>query len=88
MEESVNKMLGIKVKLNEDGSINLPKDMLDFAGIVNNVEVFADAEGIYLRTADTFCSFCGINGNLEKVGEKHICKNCINTISRELERRK
>jgi hypothetical protein len=72
------QMLGLPVKIQEDGTIHLPKDMLEFAGIIGTVEVFADKSGIYLRTADVFCDFCGMNGNItEKVGDKKICQNCL-----------
>ena len=75
-------MLGLTVKVGEDGTIQLPKEMLEFAGIKDEVEVFSDKTGVYLRTADLWCDLCGSNGYVEQVGDKKICLACLDNITR------
>jgi hypothetical protein len=82
------QMLGLPVEVSEDGTIKLPKDMLEFAGIHKNVEVYADKYGVHLRTADIWCDFCGNNGNnTELIGDKHICDGCLEAMNEKLKNR-
>lgn len=81
------KMLGVPVEVLADGTIKLPDDMLEFAGISKGgvVEVFADKDGVFIRTADIICDFCGINGNMEELGGKKICARCLYELGKKVQ---
>jgi bifunctional DNA-binding transcriptional regulator/antitoxin component of YhaV-PrlF toxin-antitoxin module len=81
------QMLGVPVNVLADGTIKLPDDMLEFAGVLKGgtVEIFADRDGIFIRTADIICDFCGINGNMGKLGEKNICNRCLAELNEKVQ---
>jgi bifunctional DNA-binding transcriptional regulator/antitoxin component of YhaV-PrlF toxin-antitoxin module len=80
------QMLGVPVVIQEDGTIKLPTTMLEYAGITKGgtVEVFANRDGVFMRTADIFCDFCGVNGNMQTIGGKNICPSCMNELDKKV----
>ena len=79
------QMLGVPATILEDGTIKLPNDMLEFAGISlgGAIEIFADKDAIFIRTADIFCDFCGQNGNMDSVGDMLVCPECLDELNKK-----
>lgn len=82
-DNEMSKFLGVLATVTEDGTIQLPLDMLATAGIKPNtkVELFADTSHLFIRTAEKFCDTCGVNANTTKIGNKEICKDCLDQIA-------
>ncbi|KAA0763004.1 AbrB/MazE/SpoVT family DNA-binding domain-containing protein [Bacillus sp. SH5-2] len=79
----MNKFLGVLATVTEEGTLQLPLDMLETAGIKPNtkVEIFADTSHLFIRTAERFCDICGVNANTTRIGYQEICKDCIDQIA-------
>ncbi|MDM5429061.1 AbrB/MazE/SpoVT family DNA-binding domain-containing protein [Bacillus mycoides] len=79
----MSKFLGVLATVTEDGTIQLPLDMLKTAGIQPNtkVELFADTSHLFIRTAEKFCDVCGVNANTTRIGYQEICKDCLDRIA-------
>ena len=80
----MNKFLGVLVDVGEDGTIKIPVDKLETAGIRpgGKVEVFSNINCVYIRQAEDFCDICGGNhGKLQTVGKTKICNDCLQDIS-------
>lgn len=79
----MNKFLGILATVTEEGTLQLPLDMLETAGIKpgQKVEIFADTSHLFIRTAERFCDICGVNANTTRIGYQEICKDCIDRIA-------
>ncbi|SIR95318.1 hypothetical protein SAMN05878494_5387 [Bacillus cereus] len=77
------QFLGILATVGEDGTIKVPLDMLQTAGIQPNtkVELFSNTSNLFIRTAEKFCSICGTNTNTLNVGNQEICKSCLDRIT-------
>jgi bifunctional DNA-binding transcriptional regulator/antitoxin component of YhaV-PrlF toxin-antitoxin module len=77
--------LGLRASVNPDGSITIPSAMLEGAGIApaSIVEVFADSQFIYIRTAEDHCEVCNENANTTKVGNLKMCKSCIDELNNQ-----
>ncbi|WP_270607501.1 AbrB/MazE/SpoVT family DNA-binding domain-containing protein [Bacillus mobilis] len=80
----MSQYLGIIVPVSEDGTIKVPLDMLQTAGITPNskVELFSDTSNLFVRTAEKFCDICGVNTNTTKIGNQEICKDCLERITK------
>jgi bifunctional DNA-binding transcriptional regulator/antitoxin component of YhaV-PrlF toxin-antitoxin module len=93
MAKKAKQSLGLGVSVAQDGTIKLPDDMLEYARIKKGgtVEVFADAQGLYIRTMEDeeLCDFCLTpNGKTHSIGDKRICHHCMTQIRDTLETRK
>ncbi|EEK77715.1 hypothetical protein [Bacillus luti] len=79
----MNRFLGILTTVSEDGTIKVPLDMLQTAGIKPNakVELFSDTSNLFIRTAEKFCDICGTNTNTTTIGSQEICKYCLDRIA-------
>ncbi|HDR4393118.1 TPA: AbrB/MazE/SpoVT family DNA-binding domain-containing protein [Bacillus cereus] len=79
----MNRFLGILAVVGEDGTIKVPLDMLQTAGIKPNskVELFSDTSNLFVRTAEKFCDICRTNTNTTSVGNQEICKPCLDRIT-------
>ncbi|MCU5595095.1 AbrB/MazE/SpoVT family DNA-binding domain-containing protein [Bacillus mobilis] len=79
----MSKFLGILTTVSEEGTIQLPLDMLKTAGIEPNtkVELFADTSHLFIRTAERFCDICKVNTNTTRIGAQEICKDCLDRIA-------
>ncbi|MFH7833822.1 AbrB/MazE/SpoVT family DNA-binding domain-containing protein [Bacillus luti] len=79
----MNKFLGVLATVTEEGTLQLPLDMMETAGIKPNtkVEIFADTSHLFIRTAERFCDICGVNANTTRIGYQEICKDCIDRIA-------
>lgn len=79
----MSKFLGIVTTVSQEGTIQLPVDMLKTAGIQPNtkVELFADTSHLFIRTAERFCDICGVNANTTRIGSQEICKDCLDRIA-------
>ncbi|HHK5536843.1 TPA: AbrB/MazE/SpoVT family DNA-binding domain-containing protein [Bacillus mobilis] len=80
----MSQYLGIIVPVGEDGTIKVPLDMLQTAGITPNskVELFSDTSNLFVRTAEKICDICGVNTNTTKIGNQEICKDCLDRIAK------
>ncbi|HHI3604921.1 TPA: AbrB/MazE/SpoVT family DNA-binding domain-containing protein [Bacillus anthracis] len=80
----MNKFLGVLTVVGEDGTIKVPLDKLQTAGIKPNskVEIFSDNSNLFIRTAEKFCDICGTNTNTTSVGNQEICKDCLDKITK------
>ncbi|KAB2441371.1 AbrB/MazE/SpoVT family DNA-binding domain-containing protein [Bacillus luti] len=79
----MSKFLGVLATVTEEGTLQLPLDMLETAGIKpgQKVEIFADITHLFIRTAERFCDVCGVNANTTRIGNREICKDCIDQIA-------
>lgn len=79
----MSQFLGIITTVKKDGTIQVPLDMLQTAGIKPNskVELFSDTSNLFIRTAEKFCDICGANTNTTRIGNQEICKNCLDQIA-------
>lgn len=80
----LSQFLGVILDIGEDGTIKIPVDKLETAGIKpgGKVEVFSNVNCVYIRQAEDFCDICGGNhGKLQTVGKTKICNNCLQHIS-------
>ncbi len=80
----MSKYLGVLATVTEEGIIQVPLDMLQTAGIKPNtkVELFSDSSNLFIRTAEKFCSICGVNTNTMNIGNQEICRDCLDRITR------
>ncbi|MEK4500000.1 AbrB/MazE/SpoVT family DNA-binding domain-containing protein [Bacillus sp. FSL R12-0069] len=80
----MSNFLGVLVVVREDGTIQVPLDKLQTAGIKPNskVEIFSDNSNLFIRTAEKFCDICGVNTNTTKIGNQEICKDCLERITK------
>jgi bifunctional DNA-binding transcriptional regulator/antitoxin component of YhaV-PrlF toxin-antitoxin module len=83
VEES--RFLGVLATVGEDGTIKIPLDKLETAGIEvgEQVEIFSNGEYVFIRATNQFCDICGINGNMKQVGNLKICNSCLKVISEQ-----
>jgi bifunctional DNA-binding transcriptional regulator/antitoxin component of YhaV-PrlF toxin-antitoxin module len=83
MDES--KYLGVLVTVGENGTITIPLDKLETAGIEvgEQVEIFSNSEYVFIRAANQTCDVCGANGNVIQVGNLKMCYNCIKTLNEQ-----
>ncbi|MDA1631783.1 AbrB/MazE/SpoVT family DNA-binding domain-containing protein [Bacillus cereus] len=79
----MSQYLGVLGTVGEDGTIKVPLDMLQTAGIKPNskIELFSDTSNLFIRTAEKFCDICGVNTNTTKIGNQEICKSCLDRIA-------
>lgn len=79
-EES--RFLGVLVTVGDDGTIKIPLDKLETAGIEpgEQVEIFSNDEFVFIRATNQFCDVCGINGNMTQIGNLKMCRNCIRAL--------
>lgn len=79
----MSQFLGIIGTVGEDGTIKVPLDMLQTAGIRPNskIELFSDTSNLFIRTAEKFCDICGGNTNTATIGNQEICKPCLDQIT-------
>jgi bifunctional DNA-binding transcriptional regulator/antitoxin component of YhaV-PrlF toxin-antitoxin module len=79
---SHSKFLGVLVTVGEDGTIKIPLDKLETAGIEigEQVEIFSNNEFLFIRAVNQFCDVCGINGNMTQLGNLKMCQNCIQAL--------
>lgn len=79
----MSQFLGILTVVSEDGTIKVPLDMLQTAGIKPNskVELFSDTSNLFIRTAEKFCDICRVNTNTTRIGAQEICKDCLDKIA-------
>lgn len=84
------QLLGLPVKIQNDGSVKLPEDMLRYAGVTvgGTVEVFANKEGLFIKNAEVFCDVCGNNGIVELIGNRRVCPNCIDEFDKKVKEKK
>lgn len=82
-ENKMSQFLGVLGTVGEDGTIKIPLDMLETAGIKPNtkVELFSDTSNLFVRTAERFCDICGVNTNTTRIGNQEICKDCLDRIT-------
>ncbi|KOS25238.1 ABC transporter [Bacillus anthracis] len=80
----MSKFLGVLGTVGEDGTIKIPLDKLQTAGIKPNtkVEIFTDNSNLFIRTAEKFCDICGVNTNTTRIGNQEICKDCLDRITK------
>ncbi|MCU5196504.1 AbrB/MazE/SpoVT family DNA-binding domain-containing protein [Bacillus mobilis] len=80
----MSQFLGIIAVVGEDGTIKVPLDMLQTAGIQPNskVELFSDTSNLFIRTAEKFCDICSVNTNTTRIGAQEICKDCLDRITK------
>ncbi|AXY09934.1 hypothetical protein CUC43_25695 [Bacillus thuringiensis LM1212] len=80
----MSNFLGVLVVVGEDGTIKVPLDKLETAGIKPNskVEIFSDTSNLFIRTAERFCDICGVNTNTTRIGTQEICKDCLDRITK------
>jgi bifunctional DNA-binding transcriptional regulator/antitoxin component of YhaV-PrlF toxin-antitoxin module len=85
MDES--KYLGVLVTVGENGTITIPLDKLETAGIEvgEQVEVLSNGEFVFLRAVNQVCDVCGTNGNMTQIGNLKMCRNCIMTLHEQAE---
>ncbi len=79
----MSKFLGVLATVTPEGTIQLPLDMLETAGIKPNskVEIFSDTSNLFIRTAERFCDICSVNTNTTRIGNQEICKGCLDRIA-------
>jgi bifunctional DNA-binding transcriptional regulator/antitoxin component of YhaV-PrlF toxin-antitoxin module len=82
-EQQEQQFLGIVANVGEDGTIKVPSQFLESAGIRagGKIEVFANTDTVFFRTIETFCDLCGGNANVRLVGNLNLCSACINNLN-------
>ncbi|MGH0544868.1 AbrB/MazE/SpoVT family DNA-binding domain-containing protein [Bacillus cereus] len=85
----MSKFLGVLATITSEGTLQLPLDMLETAGIKPNskVEIFSDTSNLFIRTAEKFCDICGGNTNTTRIGNQEICKDCLDRIAQASQER-
>lgn len=73
------KPAGYVLKIDQLGRIVIPKPLrikydLDLG---DNLELFNEDDGIFIKKYCTSCDFCGNDENLVKFKSKVICENCL-----------
>jgi transcriptional pleiotropic regulator of transition state genes len=74
------KATGIVRKTDELGRIVLPMELRNTLELKDNdrVEIFVDEDTIVLRKYKRGCNFCGSLDALTTVGDKALCRACLN----------
>lgn len=69
----------MKQTLHATGNLNIPAELLNQLGWKENdlIEIMLLFDKIILTKAIPSCVFCRSALELVKIGEYHICKNCI-----------
>jgi bifunctional DNA-binding transcriptional regulator/antitoxin component of YhaV-PrlF toxin-antitoxin module len=77
-----SRFLGVLATVGEDGTIKIPLDKLETAGIEvgEQVEIFSNGEYVFIRAINQFCDICGINGNMTQIGNLKMCRSCIQAL--------
>lgn len=72
-------------KLDPLGRIVLPKKLRTLFEIheKDGLEILIDKEDIILRKSLPMCIFCGSTDNIADFKEKHVCKDCLSTLTAE-----
>ncbi|CUB50591.1 AbrB/MazE/SpoVT family DNA-binding domain-containing protein [Bacillus cereus] len=85
----MSNFLGVLAVVGEDGTIKVPLDKLQTAGIKPNskVEIFSDTSNLFIRTAERFCDICNVNTNTTRIGNQEICKDCLDKIAQASQER-
>lgn len=78
-----NKYLGILATVEEGGTITVPLQFLEGAGISvgAQVEIFGTHDTVFFRTTESTCDLCGGNANTKPIGNLKVCSNCINDLT-------
>ena len=81
------KSTGIIRKIDELGRVVIPKEIRKKLEINEKdpVEIYVESRSIVLKKVEDGCVFCGKNTNLITYRDKLICKNCLNSIEKEVD---
>ncbi len=80
------KSTGVVRRIDELGRIVLPIEIRKNLSIDNRdaVEIFVENDKIILKKYEPACIFCGNADNVIMYGGKLICRDCIETIKRDV----
>lgn len=78
------KATGIVRKVDSLGRLVLPIELRKTLGIEikDPIEIFVDGNQIILKKYEPACVFCGSAEDVQIVGKKTICRNCIEEIKK------
>ena len=77
------KAAGYIVRVDELGRLVIPVSLrrsLDFDK-GSCLEIFTEEDSLVIRKYSSCCAFCGSNDNLHEHMGKHICKDCLDSIT-------
>lgn len=77
------KTTGMSRPVDELGRIVIPKEIRRSFKIEDKdlLEIFIDGDSIILKKAVELCALCNSSEEIESLGDKFICRNCIKKIS-------
>ncbi|MBE6654954.1 MAG: AbrB/MazE/SpoVT family DNA-binding domain-containing protein [Ruminococcaceae bacterium] len=80
------KSTGVVRRIDELGRIVLPIEIRKNLSIDNRdaVEIFVENDKIILKKYEPACIFCGNADNVIMYGGKLICRDCVETIKRDV----
>ncbi|EJP81069.1 hypothetical protein [Bacillus cereus] len=75
--------LGRLIEINEEGSMIIPKDLLEYAGITegSQVEVIGTSESLVFKTTTKRCDMCSRNSNTKQMGMFKLCERCYMSLT-------
>lgn len=70
-------------EIDKAGRLVISKDIRNHLNINagDTLHIEADDEKIIIRKAESKCVFCNATQNLVEFKEKHICKDCLNSLN-------
>lgn len=76
------KATGMVRRLNDLGQFVIPKEIRKAYGWEQGdaLEIFTDADGVYIRRYAPGCRLCGSLDGLQQVAGKNLCASCVSTI--------
>lgn len=80
------KATGIVRKMDELGRVVLPMEIRNTFDInpKDALEIFVDGDCIVLRKYQPCCVLCGETENNVVIGEKRVCKSCIEKLNQSI----
>jgi looped-hinge helix DNA binding domain, AbrB family len=77
------KSTGIVRKVDDLGRIVLPKELRKILNIDEHdqLEIFVDGNSIILQKYEFSCIFCGNSDDIIIFKGKHVCSDCINSLT-------
>ncbi|HFR4151888.1 hypothetical protein CN952_13210 [Bacillus cereus] len=75
--------LGRLIEISADGSMTIPKDLLEYAGIsqASQVEVIGTSESLVFKTTTKRCDMCNKNANTKQMGMFKLCERCYTSLT-------
>lgn len=76
------KAVGIIRKLDNLGRLTIPSELRKSFNLeeFTPMEIFADDKGIFVKKYEKTCTFCGGEEDIILHRNKHICRNCIESL--------